>query len=74
MLSGHTRHPGNCFRLFWNFTLRIITIRAARFVLEMGGHFLGLSHYVGQLTSNWLQLILATPVVLWAGWPFFQRG
>src|SRR5690606_8922958 len=22
----------------------------------------------------WLQLILATPVVLWAGWPFFQRG
>ena len=43
-------------------------------VLEMGGHFLGLSHYVGQLTSNWLQLILATPVVLWAGWPFFQRG
>ncbi len=23
---------------------------------------------------NWLQLILATPVVLWAGWPFFVRG
>ncbi|MBP7658493.1 MAG: heavy metal translocating P-type ATPase [Burkholderiaceae bacterium] len=43
-------------------------------VLEMGGHFLGLSHYISQLTSNWLQLILATPVVLWAGWPFFQRG
>ena len=40
VLSGHTRHPGNCFRLFWNFTLRIITIRAARFVLEMGGLFL----------------------------------
>src|SRR5690606_5425724 len=43
-------------------------------ILEMGGHFLGLSHYVGQTTSNWLQLILATPVVLWAGWPFFERG
>jgi Cu+-exporting ATPase len=43
-------------------------------ILEMGGHFLGLNHYIGQLTSNWLQLILATPVVLWAGWPFFQRG
>ncbi|WP_299360840.1 heavy metal translocating P-type ATPase [uncultured Paracoccus sp.] len=43
-------------------------------VLEMGGHFLGLDHYVGQRTSNWLQLLLATPVVLWAGWPFFQRG
>ncbi len=24
--------------------------------------------------SNWIQLILATPVVLWAGWPFFERG
>ena len=23
---------------------------------------------------NWLQLVLATPVVLWAGWPFFVRG
>ena len=24
--------------------------------------------------ANWVQLALATPVVLWAGWPFFQRG
>ena len=24
--------------------------------------------------TNWPQLILATPVVLWAGWPFFRRG
>jgi Cu+-exporting ATPase len=23
---------------------------------------------------NWIELILATPVVLWGGWPFFQRG
>ena len=22
----------------------------------------------------WIELVLATPVVLWAGWPFFQRG
>ena len=44
------------------------------FVLEMGGHLFGLTHLIGQRTSNWLQLILATPVVLWAGWPFFQRG
>ena len=43
-------------------------------VLEMGGHFLGLTHYIGASTSNWLQLIFATPVVLWAGWPFFVRG
>ncbi|MFZ1413296.1 MAG: heavy metal translocating P-type ATPase [Defluviicoccus sp.] len=44
------------------------------FLLEMGGHLTGLTHVIGQQTSNWLQLVLATPVVLWAGWPFFVRG
>jgi Cu+-exporting ATPase len=43
-------------------------------VLEMGGHFAGLHRFIGQQTSNWLQLLLATPVVLWGGWPFFERG
>ena len=43
-------------------------------VLEMGGHFLGLDRIVGRTASNWAQLVLATPVVLWAGWPFFERG
>ncbi|HEX8168609.1 MAG TPA: heavy metal translocating P-type ATPase [Beijerinckiaceae bacterium] len=42
--------------------------------LEMGGHLLGLDHLVPRRTSSWLQMILATPVVLWAGWPFFVRG
>jgi Cu+-exporting ATPase len=44
------------------------------FALEMGGHLTGLNHHLGQRSSNWLQLLLATPVVLWAGWPFFERG
>ena len=44
------------------------------FLLEMGGHLTGLDHLVGRSTSNWIQLALATPVVLWAGWPFFERG
>jgi P-type Cu+ transporter len=44
------------------------------FALEMGGHMLGLHQWLGQQTSNWLQLLFATPVVLWAGWPFFERG
>ncbi|TXL80399.1 copper-translocating P-type ATPase [Vineibacter terrae] len=44
------------------------------FILEMGGHLTGLAHMVGQATSSWIQLVLATPVVLWAGWPFFVRG
>jgi Cu+-exporting ATPase len=40
----------------------------------MGGHLTGLHQWQGQQTSNWLQFALATPVVLWAGWPFFERG
>jgi len=44
------------------------------FVLEMGGHMIDLHQWIGQQTSNWMQLVLATPVVLWAGWPFFERG
>ena len=46
------------------------------FLLEMGGHIprLGLHAAVPPAASNWIQFILATPVVLWAGWPFFQRG
>lgn len=43
------------------------------FALEMGAHLFNL-HLVGQPLSNWLQMLLATPVVLWAGWPFFTRG
>ncbi|QCL95479.1 copper-transporting P-type ATPase [Agrobacterium tumefaciens] len=42
--------------------------------LEMGGHLTNLHMILGPQTSNWLQMALATPVVLWAGWPFFQRG
>lgn len=42
--------------------------------LEMGGHLTGLSHYISQQQSNWIQMLLGTPVVLWAGWPFFVRG
>ena len=44
------------------------------FALEMGGHLTVLQRWLGQQTSNWLQLFLATPVVLWIGWPFFERA
>src|SRR6059036_3477936 len=33
-----------------------------------------LRHMIPGRLSAWLQLVLATPVVLWAGWPFFERG
>ena len=42
--------------------------------LEMGGHMTGLHQFVGRQTNNWVQMLLATPVVLWAGWPFFERA
>jgi Cu+-exporting ATPase len=45
-------------------------------VLEMGGHIpaLGLHHLIPPQLSAWIQFALATPVVLWAGLPFFQRA
>ena len=44
------------------------------FGLEMGTHLFGGHGWINQSLSNWLQLLLATPVVLWAGYPFFERG
>jgi Cu+-exporting ATPase len=43
------------------------------FVIEMGGH-LGLMHLLPQNWPHWISFALATPVVLWAGAPFFARG
>ena len=43
-------------------------------VLEMGGHLAGGHSWVDQTLSNWIQLVFATPVVVWAGWPFYVRG
>ena len=44
------------------------------FALEMGAHIVGGHGFVDQTLSNWIQFAFATPVVLWAGWPFFVRG
>ncbi|HGC5940484.1 TPA: copper-translocating P-type ATPase [Legionella pneumophila] len=41
-------------------------------VLEMSGH--GTTHLISANQSVWIQMILATPVVLWGGWPFFVRA
>src|SRR5262249_37076115 len=43
-------------------------------VLEMGAHLVGAHRWVDQTVSNLVQLAFATPVVLWAGWPFLERG
>jgi Cu+-exporting ATPase len=44
------------------------------FVLAMWHMFPSAPHWVQQDPSRWAQFLLSTPVVLWCGWPFFQRG
>ncbi len=53
-----------------------LVLAAPVFVLEMGAHIpgLGLHDLIPPRISIWIQFFLSTPVVLWAGWPFFQRG
>ncbi|MCF5699950.1 heavy metal translocating P-type ATPase [Pseudomonas syringae] len=53
-------------RFWWSLPLTVIVT-----VLAMAGHTLQLFH--GPI-QNWIELALATPVTLWAGWPFFVRG
>jgi cation transport ATPase len=42
--------------------------------LDMGGDLVDLHQLVSPIASIWIQFALATPVVLWAGLPFFARG
>jgi Cu+-exporting ATPase len=68
--QGESPELRDMTRRFWIGTALTVPV----FALEMGGHLTNLNHLVGQQMSNWLQLLLATPVVLWAGWPFFVRA
>ncbi len=43
-------------------------------LLEMGQHIFDLHMLLSTTTADWIQLVLATPAVLWAGYPFFERG
>ncbi len=51
-----------------------LAFAAPLLVLDMGGHFLGLHRLIPERLAGWIEFALATPVVLWAGLPFFQRG
>ncbi|WP_408072746.1 copper-transporting P-type ATPase [Legionella pneumophila] len=55
-------------RRFWMAVILTLPV----VVLEMGGHLL--QNFISASVSNWIQLLFATPVVFWCGWPFFQRG
>ncbi len=68
--SGPNPELANMTRRFWIALALSLPVVA----LEMGGHLFNLHMLISQMTSNWVQFVLATPVVLWAGWPFFERG
>ena len=57
-------------RRFWIGTALAVPV----FLLEMGSHLFDFHAFKSPQNLNWVQLILATPAVLWAGWPFFERG
>jgi Cu+-exporting ATPase len=69
---GETRELVDMTRRFWVGLALALPV----FLLEMGGHIpgLGLHHLVPPRMSIWIQFALSTPVVLWAGWPFFERA
>jgi len=69
--SGPSPELADMTRRFWIGLVMTLPV----FVLEMGGHlFPAIHHMVPMRASILIQLVLATPVVLWAGWPFFVRG
>lgn len=55
-------------RFWWGLALTLPV-----FALEMGAHLFNF-HALSPAVSALVQMALATPVVLWAGWPFFERG
>ncbi len=68
--SGASPELVDMSRRFWIGLVLALPV----FVLEMGGHIASLHMVLGQKWSSWLQFALASPVVLWAGWPFFVRA
>jgi P-type Cu+ transporter len=68
--SGPSPELADMTRRFWVGLALSVPVLA----LEMGGHLINLHMLIGATLANFIQLALATPVVLWAGWPFFVRG
>ncbi|WP_426029666.1 heavy metal translocating P-type ATPase [Caulobacter sp. DWP3-1-3b2] len=68
--SGPNPELADMTRRFWVGLALALPV----FVLEMGAHVMGHGRWVPAQISSWIQFALSTPVVLWAGWPFFTRG
>jgi P-type Cu+ transporter len=69
---GENHELANMTRRFWVGLVLTLPV----FILEMGGHIpaLGLHDLLPPRISTWIQFALSTPVVWWAGWPFFERA
>jgi heavy metal translocating P-type ATPase len=69
--SGPNAELTDMTRRFWV----ALALSVPVLVLGMGRDLIPALHdLISSTASTWIQLFLATPVVLWAGWPFFQRG
>ena len=68
--DGPNTELANMSRRFWI----ALVLTAPVFALEMGGHLFDLQAWISPGASGWVQFALSSPVVLWAGWPFFRRG
>ena len=68
--NGDSPELRDMSRRFW----MGLALTAPVFALAMGAHLVNLGNLVALQKSNEVQLLLATPVVWWAGWPFFERA
>ena len=69
--SGPSPELADMTRRFWVAAALAIPV----LVLGMGADLVpAIRDTISAGVSAWIQLVLATPVVLWAGWPFFERG
>jgi Cu+-exporting ATPase len=68
--SGPNPELADMTRRFWV----ALALAAPVVALEMGAHIAGAHRWVDPAWSGLIQFVFASPVVLWAGWPFFERG
>src|SRR5581483_2903628 len=71
-ISAEVKNPGlaDMSRRFWIGTAFTVPL----LIVAMAGYLPGMAALAAWGSSHWLELALATPVVLWAGWPLLERG
>ena len=68
--TGDNTELRDMWRRLWIAALLALPV----FALEMGSHIFGTHQFIDARVSQWVQFALSTPVVWWAGWPFFKRA